>query len=109
MDQPYSVVADVLSKFHTAPEWIQALWLVAVPVTVLGAAWILMRPLTLLVAPLTRNHWRGRLIYGVYQDDQGRWLLYRYGSEPHEIEWADPPEPAARGQVSQGGLRRRED
>ena len=36
MEQPYSVLADWLSRFHTWPEFIQALWLVAVPVTVLG-------------------------------------------------------------------------
>ena len=36
MDQPYSLWADWLSKFHTWPEFIQAQWVVAIPVTVLG-------------------------------------------------------------------------
>lgn len=36
MDQPYSAWADWLSKFHTWPESIQALWLIAVPVTLIG-------------------------------------------------------------------------
>jgi hypothetical protein len=45
MEQPYSVVADWLSKFHTWPEGIQALWLVALAVTVLGVTWIVMRGL----------------------------------------------------------------
>ncbi|MBZ6074905.1 hypothetical protein [Microvirga puerhi] len=45
MDQPYSLAADWLSKFHTAPELIQALWIIAIPVTVLGLAWIVMRGL----------------------------------------------------------------
>jgi hypothetical protein len=36
MEQPYSAFADWLSKFHTWPESIQALWLLSVPLTVLG-------------------------------------------------------------------------
>jgi len=43
MDQPYSAWADCLSKFHTWSEFIQALWLVSVPVTLLGMTWITMR------------------------------------------------------------------
>ena len=41
--QPYSLLADWLSKFHTWPEFIQALWLVAVPITLLGMTWLMMR------------------------------------------------------------------
>src|SRR5690349_20298494 len=51
MDQPYSLWADWLSKFHTWPEFIQALWLVAGPVTLLGLAWLVMRGLRDLVRP----------------------------------------------------------
>ncbi len=43
MDQPYSAWADWLNKFHTSSEWIQALWLVAGTVTVLGVTWLVMR------------------------------------------------------------------
>jgi hypothetical protein len=32
----YSVVADMLAKFQSSPEWIKALWLVAVPATLVG-------------------------------------------------------------------------
>lgn len=45
MDQPYSAWADWLNKFHTSSEWIQALWLVAGSVTVLGVTWLVMRGL----------------------------------------------------------------
>lgn len=63
MEQPYSVLADWLSKFHTWPEFIQALWLVAVPVTVLGVTWIVMRGLRDIAAVLRR---RGEAtLYGV--------------------------------------------
>jgi len=43
MGQPYSAWADWLSKFHTWSEPIQALWLVSVPVTLLGMTRITMR------------------------------------------------------------------
>ncbi|KAB0265667.1 hypothetical protein [Microvirga brassicacearum] len=36
MEQPYSVWADWLSKFHTWPEGVQALWIVGLTVTALG-------------------------------------------------------------------------
>jgi hypothetical protein len=35
---PYSVAADLLDKFHTSSEPIQALWILATVVTVLGVA-----------------------------------------------------------------------
>jgi hypothetical protein len=27
----------------------------------------------------------------VYQDEQGRWMVYRHGRKPQEIDWANPP------------------
>jgi hypothetical protein len=41
--EPYSAWADWLNKFHTASEGIQALWIVAGAVTVLGVTWVVMR------------------------------------------------------------------
>ncbi|MBM6596341.1 hypothetical protein ILT42_20245, partial [Microvirga sp. BT291] len=55
MDQPYSAWADWLSKFHTWPEMIQALWLIAVPATVLGVTSIVMRGLREIVRASTRE------------------------------------------------------
>jgi hypothetical protein len=65
MDQPYSAFAAWLSKFHTAPGAIQALWLVAVPLTVLGVAVCLMRTVQeVAVAALKgRGQWRGHPVY----------------------------------------------
>ncbi|EIM26011.1 hypothetical protein [Microvirga lotononidis] len=126
MDQPYSLWADWLSKFHTWPEFIQALWLVAGPVTLLGLAWLVMRGLRDLVRPspserhgrsewrghggsLGHGEWRGPLIYGVYQDPQGRWMVYRHGREPEAVDWENlPPELIGRGSVVQGAFRRPE-
>jgi hypothetical protein len=78
MDQPYSVIADWLSKFHTWPESIQALWLIAVPVTVLGVTWIVMRGLRDTVAAW-RGRGEGQLEHGVVEDAQGRVIVWRDG------------------------------
>ena len=104
MDQPYSLWADLLSKFHTAPELIQALWLVMVPLTLLGLTWIVMRGLRDLIGPA--RHDEGRLIYGVYQDEQGRWMIYRHGRTSQAIDWENPPaELIGRAHVIRGVFR----
>src|SRR4051794_21242984 len=79
---PYSLFADWLSKFHTWPEFIQALWLVAVPATLLGMTALLLRGVTEIVGalPAFRGERRGRLVYGVYENPDGRLLLYRDGA-----------------------------
>jgi hypothetical protein len=114
MDQPYSLWADGLSKFQNSSEAIQALWLVAIPVTLLGLAWLVMRGLGDLFR-LSRGEWRGHsgwrghLIYGVYQDGQGRWMVYWHGRAPQEVDWENPPpELVGRGHVIQGVFRRPE-
>ncbi|WP_114947228.1 hypothetical protein [Microvirga calopogonii] len=111
MDQPYSAWADWLSKFHTWPELIQALWLVSLPLTLIGVTWLLMRGLRDLIPALSRrpSQWRGHLIYGVYQDPQGRWMVYWHDRQPQEVDWTNPPpELIGRGQVVQGVFRRPE-
>jgi hypothetical protein len=55
MEPPYSVWADWLSKFHTAPEWIQALWLVSVPATMLGMTWLVLRAVKEIAVLLARR------------------------------------------------------
>jgi hypothetical protein len=114
MDQPYSPFADWLSKFHAAPEPIQALWLVAVPATLLGLAWLVLRGVREIV-DLSRGErpscceWRGHLVYGVYQDAQGRWMVYWHGRAPQPVDWENPPpELIGRGSVIQGVFRRPE-
>ncbi|WP_262032481.1 hypothetical protein [Microvirga sp. Mcv34] len=115
MDQPYSAWADWLSKFHTWPEFIQALWVVAIPVTALGVTWLLMRGIRDVIPAFSgrRRHghgeWRGHLIYGVYQDPQGRWMVYWHDRQPQEVDWTNPPpELIGRAQVVQGVFRRPE-
>lgn len=99
MDQPYSAWADWLSKFHTWPAFIQALWLIAVPMTLLGVTWLVMRALRDLIPMLSRRE-RGLLVYGVYQDGRGRWMIYRHGRQLREVDWTNPPpELIGQGQV----------
>jgi hypothetical protein len=113
MDQPYSPFADWLSKFHAWSEPIQALWLIAIPVTVLGLAWIVLRGLRDFVGLARRERgrsgWRGHLVYGVYQDPEGRWMVYWHGRAPQPVDWENPPpELIGRGTVVQGVFRRPE-
>jgi hypothetical protein len=79
MEPPYSVWADWLSKFHTAPEWIQALWLVSVPATMLGMTWLVMRTareIAVLLAQRQREEaWQGHPVCAVSRTTDGRWML----------------------------------
>ncbi len=70
----------------------------------LGLAWIVLRGLrdVMVIARHARRE-RGVLVYGVYQDDEGRWMVYRHGRAPREIDWENPPpKPAGRGPVVEG-------
>ena len=51
----YSIVADLLAKFHTASEWIQALWLVTMTAMVVGVSWCVADVLKALIAAVARR------------------------------------------------------
>src|SRR5687767_3223608 len=76
MDQPYSVWADLLAKFHASSDLIQALWLITVSGMVLGMAYLVLRAIRDVLAVLTRRAGEWRLVYGVYQDASGQWMVY---------------------------------
>ena len=91
MDQPYSFLADWLSKFHMASEPIQALWIVALSATVLGVTGIVMRGVREIVGCwLGRGVGRGALTDAVYQDERGRSFLGSSGRTATDVEWRDP-------------------
>ena len=46
----YSIVADLLAKFHTSSEWIQALWLVTITAIAVGVSWCVADVLKALIA-----------------------------------------------------------
>ncbi len=77
MDQPYSAWADWLDKFHTASELIQALWLLSMPLTLLGVTYLVVRLLRETLIARQQREPCGRLLCGVYEDSQGRLLVYR--------------------------------
>lgn len=63
--------------------------------------------LTQIFSITSRRHWRGHLIDGVYQNEQGRWMVCRHDRKPEAIDWTNPPpELIGRGQVISGVLRR---
>lgn len=93
MDQPYSAFADLLNRFHTSSDIIQALWLVAVPLTVVGVTWCLARVLRdiTLAAMRPRSGSGSLLVYGVVQDASGQWHVIRQGRAPKPLDWTNPP------------------
>ncbi len=93
MDQPYSAFADWLDTFHTSPEWIQALWLVVVPLALVGIVFCIARVAReITVAALDRRGaCQGRPVYAIYRAPDGRWLLYARGAV-RELEPDDLPE-----------------
>ena len=71
MDQPpYSAWADLLNKFHTAPEIVQALMVVAGAAIVLGGLGCLTALLIQCLHSL-RPAAPGTLLYGVYRTSDG--------------------------------------
>ena len=106
MAQPaaYSFVADLLSKFHTASELVQVIWLLAPAATILGTAAIFARALRDIATPKRRSHGiRDGQVYIVYQEVDGRWMLYQHGCKPREIEWAKPLREGAREVIGMAG------
>ena len=100
--QSYSVWADLLDKFHTSSDPVQALWLAAVPTLVLGVTWLVMRGLRDIVVAMRRPRSEsGRLpVYDVVQDQDGQWQVIRHGREPKPLDWRNPP-PELLGQVDE--------
>lgn len=95
MDQPYSAVADLLNKFHALPMAIQALCFIAVPFTVLGMTWLVMRGLRDIASAMRRPRLeppKSLLVYGVVQDPNGRWFVIHTGRAPEPVDWRNPPE-----------------
>jgi hypothetical protein len=85
MDQPYSVVADALSKFHTASEPIQALCILALSLTVLGVTGLVMRGIRDIACTVLMRGAGRRAPSILAQDRQGR-LFVLAQEEPALIE-----------------------
>ncbi len=106
MDQPYNAFADWLSKFHTASEPIQALWIVALAAVAIAFIWSITVPFRLRLARRDgeRPHLaHGELVCGLYRNDEGRLMFYADGEESAaeqtseaRLAWRllDQPEPS---------------
>jgi hypothetical protein len=94
--QTYSFLADALSKFHTAPEGIQALWLVMVPVTLVGLGVCLLQAVKEIAGiVLRRGERQGEPLYAIYRTADGRLMMYARGAvrELPSTELEDMPLP----------------
>jgi hypothetical protein len=92
--QGYSAFADLLNKFHTATPPIQALWLLVTSATILGVTGLVLRTLRDIAAMRTppRPEPSGSLlVYGVVQDEDGRWHVIRHGNPPQLLDRENPP------------------
>ena len=90
----YSVLADALSKFQSSPEWIKALWLMGPPLTVLGVTWLVTkaaREIAGTVLARREGALQGHPLYAIYQDRQGRLMLYAKGVA-RELTGGTPPD-----------------
>jgi hypothetical protein len=76
--EPYSLAADLLSKFHTSPEWIQALWLIAIPALIFGLAYLLKEMVVALAR--TRDRPPETLLYTIHRQDDDL-LVIRHGHD----------------------------
>jgi len=89
MDQPYSVWADWLSKFHTSSTLIQALWIVAA--TAMGLAALHTVKVVAVAALRRMRDPEIELVYGICRDRSGRLMVY---PEPKEPRLLPEPMPA---------------
>ena len=105
MDQPYSAFADWLSKFHAASDFIQALWILAGPLGLVGIAWSIAWAAREIAALRVRRGTaqpeapaapepgtlQGWPIYAIYQGTDGRWMFYVHG-KLRELRGDEMPE-----------------
>jgi hypothetical protein len=83
----YSFFADLLSKFHSASEWIQALSLV----TAIGVSWLTADVLKALIAAVApRRDVASLLALPPPGEADAQWLVFRNG-EPWLMRLPAPP------------------
>jgi hypothetical protein len=102
----YSIVADLLAKFHTSSEWIQALWLVALPAALVGMTWCVADVLKALIARGAPRRTNAPLIDMPPPGDvDAQWLAYRNG-ELWLMRLSAPP-LSSRGAAGEPGTHHR--
>ncbi len=79
----YSLWADLLNKFHTSPEWIQVLWLLAVPMLLFGLCWCIKE--VLVAFARRREDAKGDLLYSIYRNSDNELLVYRHAEALEQV------------------------
>jgi hypothetical protein len=81
MDQP-SFFADLLTGFAVSPHWLQVLWLVLVPPTVVGVAFCVTRAVRDVMLARRERHGTelGQMVCVVYKGADGRLMVYVEGA-----------------------------
>lgn len=72
----YSLWADLLNKYHTSPEWIQVLWLFAIPLLLFGLGWCLKEAVVAFAK--RKQPPRGELVYSIYRNNDNELLVYKH-------------------------------
>jgi hypothetical protein len=97
MDPSYSAFADWLSKVHTAPPLIQALWILAGPATVVGVtaciAWAAREIAAIRAGARRAAEPEGIWLHAVDRTPEGRRMLPSRG-RARELEDRSPPQGA---------------
>jgi len=76
MENQYSIWADLLNKFHTSSEWVQMLWLLAVPLLLFGLIWCVKEVLVAFARP--RPDAKGELVYTIFRNADNKLLVYSH-------------------------------
>jgi hypothetical protein len=83
MDTNYSFLADLLNKFQNSPDWVQALWLIALPALCFGLAWTVKE---IAVATVRRKLVpSGELLYTIHRDAENKISIFRHSDMPEQI------------------------
>ena len=80
----YSLWADMLNKFHTSPEWIQVLWLLAVPLFLFGLCWCVKE--VLVAFARKRENAKGELLYSIYRNSDNELLVFRHAEMLEQVQ-----------------------
>jgi len=81
----YSVLADMLNKFHTSTGWIQFFWIVSIPAFLLGLCWCFKEICIAFANSIEKTFIafanrspapEGELLYAIYRNDKQKLVLY---------------------------------
>jgi hypothetical protein len=89
MTNEYSIWADMLSKFHTSSDWIQALWLIAVPAAFCGIVYCLcwcIREIALGLVRPRDNEPDGEMLYSINRVANGQLRVYCHAPQLVEMQ-----------------------